>query len=206
MLSELAHKKRLAAAALLLSALPLIAGLSAEEPQQYRVEVLLLRHLNNEARSFEAPPVTAVNEFGDAASLEPPVERKRVGWRNLPWAELRLERESSRLRRSRDFRALLHLGWTQQALDNQRAGWVPVRGRAEDGTVISGYARLTVSRYLHLRLELEADIPEKGSFRLEESRRMKSGELHYFDHPELGALVTIIPEPPPAETEAESES
>jgi len=183
----------------LLAALALLAASTAgaEAVQEYRVEILILRHLNNEARSFEAPEVIAENMFGDAASVAPESERRRIRYRNVPWADLQLGKANSQLRRSRDFRPLLHLGWTQEALDPERAGWVPVNGQAEDGTMIRGYARLAVSRYLHLRFELEAEIPDKGTFRIEESRRMKSGDLHYFDHPEFGALVTIIPEPPP---------
>ena len=89
------------------------------------------------------------------------------------------------------------MGWTQEALDSDKAGWVRVSGTADDGTVINGSARLTVNRYLHLRLELNADIPENGAFELKQSRRMKSSELHYFDHPEFGVLGEIIPEPEP---------
>jgi hypothetical protein len=33
------------------------------------------------------------------------------------------------------------------------------------------------------------------TFRLRESRQMRSGEVHYFDHPRLGAIVTVRPMP-----------
>ncbi len=169
----------------------------AAEPAEYRLEVLILRHLNNESRSFEAPQ-QLVPVFGDAAATAPEnVPETVVRWRGLAWSELALTSEYSRLRRSRDFRPLLLSGWTQHALASGETGWVPVRGTAEDGTRIEGKARLNVSRYLHLRLEIDAVIPDKGEFRLAQSRRIKSGELHYFDHPELGVLVRVIPEPQP---------
>lgn len=169
-----------------------------QDLREYRVEVLVLRHLNNEARSFEAPAPPPVPTYGDLEEAEEAPERRlRVRWRGVPWAQLSMKSENARLRRSRDFRPLLHMAWTQAALDPDKAGWVPVRGQAEDGTRIDGSARLAVSRYLHLKLEMKADMPDKGNFALTQSRRMKSGEIHYFDHPEFGALVRVIREPPP---------
>lgn len=76
--------------------------------------------------------------------------------------------------------------------------------------VIDGTIKITRGRYLHL----EADIlyrvqPEDNNqfnifgfkkhdeeltvFRMQESRRLRSGELHYFDHPLFGMLVMITP-------------
>ncbi len=186
---------------------PTVVLAEQDEKREYRVEVLLLRHLNNEARSFEAPtqpPVPGYSDIGDG-ELQEQEERIRVRWRGVPWAELSLKSENTRLRRSRDFRPLLHMAWTQAALEPAEAGWVPVRGQAQDGTRLDGSAKLAVSRYLHIKLELTAEIPDKGEFMLDQSRRMKSGEIHYFDHPEFGALVRVIPEPPP-EPEAEAPS
>ena len=36
---------------------------------------------------------------------------------------------------------------------------------------------------------------------LAEARRLRSGELHFFDHPAFGVLVQITPEPLPDVTE-----
>lgn len=183
----------------LLTLAPLCQPAAQEDQREYRVEVLVLRHLNNEARSFEAPTPPPVPTYSDMELPEEqdPTRRLRVRWRGVPWAQLSMKSENSRLRRSRDFRPLLHLAWTQASLAPEKAGWVPVRGQAEDGTRIDGSAKLAVSRYLHLKLELVAEIPDKGRFSLEQSRRMKSGEIHYFDHPEFGALVRVIREPEP---------
>lgn len=174
----------------------------AQARSEYRVEMQVLRHLNNEARSFEAPTPVLMPEpvslpDGSKAANNKDERERSVAWRGLRWADFQLKQEEYRLKRSRDFRPLLHLGWTQAALDSDEAGWVPIRGQAEDGTRVDGRARLTVNRYLHLRLEITANIPEKGEFRMQQSRRMKSGELHYFDHPEFGVLVLIEPEPEP---------
>ncbi len=66
------------------------------------------------------------------------------------------------------------------------------------------------SRYLHLRLDLilqsdqtraaasaaatpyilETELPR---FEMAQKRRMRSNEIHYFDHPRIGALAVIRP-------------
>jgi len=38
-----------------------------------------------------------------------------------------------------------------------------------------------------------ADLELPPYTRLEQSRRVRSGELHYIDHPELGVLVRVTP-------------
>ncbi|MGC1955873.1 MAG: CsiV family protein, partial [Gammaproteobacteria bacterium] len=55
--------------------------------------------------------------------------------------------------------------------------------------------------------------PQPRRFRLSEHRRMRSGELHYLDHPVFGLLVQITPyraaEPaalPPPDSEPENDS
>jgi len=54
-------------------------------------------------------------------------------------------------------------------------------------------ATLWLGRYLHLKID--ADVTsESGAGQLHESRRMRSGEVHYFDSPRLGAIATVVPE------------
>lgn len=92
---------------------------------------------------------------------------------------------------------------------------------------LEGALRVSVNRYLHididlLRREITAPTyspmetfqageytirgPKYISYRMQARRRMRSGELHYIDHPLMGVLVQItpyeLPEPiPEAETE-----
>lgn len=72
-----------------------------------------------------------------------------------------------------------------------------------DGTAVVG-----LQRYLYLSLDLvfqPGDLPPlvdgtpMPPFRLTETRRMRSKELHYFDHPLFGAIALITPRPAPPE-------
>ena len=103
---------------------------------------------------------------------------------------------------------------------------------------LSGKVRLSVSRYLHLEVDLDFRTPiikeetvlvppppqESGfftsseppaepttrveqrlalqSFRLQESRRMRSKEVHYFDHPMFSVISRVIPYKIPKAPEA----
>lgn len=57
-------------------------------------------------------------------------------------------------------------------------------------------ATLWLGRYLHLRIEAESNT-DMGIGHLNESRRMRSGEIHYFDSPRLGAIAVVVPEQNP---------
>ena len=72
-----------------------------------------------------------------------------------------------------------------------------------------------INFYLDARYTLEADIrytppyrpsildeePDRGpvSYRIYEKRRMKSGELNYYDHPKFGMVLLVTPVETPAE-------
>lgn len=80
---------------------------------------------------------------------------------------------------------------------------------------LDGTIRLILARYLHLEADLryrEAETPRGGGFfslfsdqttekpiyRLSESRRMRSREVHYLDHPMFGIIAVVTPYEVPA--------
>jgi len=153
-------------------------------------------------------------------------------------APLRLTAAADRLRRQPGYSVLLHTAWRQPTAGRARAAWVQLTGSGAAAATLDGIARLSVSRYLHLDLDLvlirdlalPARVPETGTvaipltgpgsgapsspdgaltyvrqpFRLVDSRRMRSDEVHYIDHPAFGvlALVTAYQPPQPAAPDA----
>lgn len=62
---------------------------------------------------------------------------------------------------------------------------------------LKGLFHLHVSRYLHSNIELQY-IPEQATdlnqtLSLQQSRRMRSKEVHYIDHPRVGVIIRILP-------------
>ncbi len=92
-----------------------------------------------------------------------------------------------------------HLSWLQN---------VPERGKplsimvAKTDADLTGYVRVTIGRYLHFEADLWTTLEKKDKIAspqdnqfiaLRESRRMRSNELHYLDHPALGVITKISP-------------
>lgn len=77
----------------------------------------------------------------------------------------------------------------------------------KDQPKIEGILRASKSNYFHLDIDLALTLPVEDSaevssfyidddwkrvFRLFESRRIKIGEINYFDHPAFGVLVKVV--------------
>lgn len=118
----------------------------------------------------------------------------------LPREVWRLADTGAALERRDGFELLLHAAWRQPVygpeeettLDLARVGLMP--------QALGGTASIYLTRFLHLKLDLEfadraaaATSPETLVYRLSERRKMRSTELHFFDHPRFGALALITP-------------
>ena len=113
---------------------------------------------------------------------------------------------------ARGYHVLFHRAWRQPAYDRARAVGYPVHTPAagRHGSV-SGTVTLLKERYLHLDVDLRmttgaavtapyADGPGGAPvYRLSERRRIRSGELHYFDHPRFGMIARVTPYVSPEE-------
>ena len=122
---------------------------------------------------------------------------------------LHLQAEAQTLKRSAGYHLLRHLAWRQSVVDRKHAQDIELPAASNDTPVrVEGTVRVAVERYLHLYLDLKLvdttltlnadfsdyDLPE---FRMTQHRRMRSKELHYFDHPKFGVIALITPYVPP---------
>lgn len=118
-----------------------------------------------------------------------------------------------RLATQSDYRPLMHLIWEQPGEADRPASIVAFDDLRLGSPEIEGEASLSRSRFLHLELDLRfrgreairaVPVARRGAhgpevvlmapeYRLAESRRMRSGELHYFDHPAFGVIALIQP-------------
>lgn len=180
----------------LLLLIGLAAPVSAQEAPWYEVELIVFEHVGATARpDISGPSPTAENAHGSnpASSIAPPVATPLPAGDVLSSREYRLADVESALAASRKYRPLLHTAWRQPVLANKQAQ--PVAVTAPDSAQVTGAVRLYRSRYLHLETDLlYRKAPEADSdagFRLRDRRRMRSGDLTYFDHPAFGMLVVV---------------
>jgi len=78
-----------------------------------------------------------------------------------------------------------HLAWRQVPGERNSKNWYWIGGGR-----LGGLIRVTRGRYLHLETDLllrDTNLAEPERIKL--YRRMRSGELHYVDHPRVGILI-----------------
>ena len=150
---------------------------------------------------------------------EPAPATSRAGstFRVLRSDELELRGALQRLQRDADYTPLAHGGWVQATYPPEQA--VPVDISLLGTVNPVGTVTLHLSRFLHVTVDLvyrappeppsiqaaqaadgvlnELTLPLRYALRIQ--RRVRSGEVHYLDHPAIGLLVVVTPAP--AETQ-----
>ena len=177
----------------------------------YQVEIVIFAYPqpNTDGERFSAdeglPSPQGLARLGGAVQETGPVVTP------LPAASHRLDGVLGALRRGGKYRPLLHASWLQPESGRVRGVFVSAPAAAAtpdlaapDLERVMGSVRLRVTRFLHVDLNLaywpgaappgmaEAGGPEQADHvRLQESRKIKLNEVHYFDHPLFGALLQV---------------
>jgi hypothetical protein len=194
-------------------ALCLLLLASAPAPAQvpdaawYEVEVIVFRNRSLQADGEQWPVREPLPEAG--------ISRAAVGsdLQELAPGEYALDNIASALQRSGSYEVLLHKAWREPAGDRNTAIPYPVpHSRDGAGNVLGGTIRLVRERFLHLDVDITAGPSQTVSdrdgtsagpyfdapvYRLNQARRVRSGELHYFDHPYFGVIAQVVPYSPP---------
>ena len=157
------------------------------------------------------------NDFGaieadaDETGAANPAPRRT--FRLLRADELELRGALLRLQRDADYTPLAHGGWIQPAYPPDQA--VPVDISLLGTVNPAGTVQLHLSRFLHVTADLlyrappappplpgtpvadgvlsELKLPLRYALRIQ--RRVRSGDIHYLDHPAIGLLVVVRPAP-----------
>lgn len=185
-------------------ALATSAGAQHTGLQPYEVELILFRHLSSTATPedwrleaamagrYEA--ATDEQALDDEAPAPPPANAPSARFPALSPERFKLTAITDTLRRSRNYRPLAHLGWTQPGFPLGEVRYMGLEGLVPAGSGIGGRVALTRGRYLHLTLDLTFRSPETGELLiLRQTRRMRSNERHYIDHPKFGVIALITP-------------
>lgn len=168
----------------------------------WRVDLIVFRFLGSAdetGKTPEAPKLRNAIELDDTPRLS------AAGIKLLPATDFALADHWSRLKGSPQFRPLIRLAWTQDNPPNDngprlrlRAGEKFTLGEggglgAREFQEVDGSIALHLGRYLHLDTDLlftqAGDTP--ASWALDESRRMRSEELHHLDSPRLGVIAKV---------------
>ena len=170
---------------LLLSGVLLSANAAAES-DVYEFEIVLFERPSDSSGEYWPPEVQRPDRGGAAARLD-----------SLPGAPKRLGPVAYTLRQ-KGMTVHEHIAWRQVPRGRGSKTWYWIGGGR-----LSGLIRVTRGRYLHLETDLLLnDASSAQPYRIQLHRRMRSGELHYVDHPKLGILVQAVRRAPAAPQDA----
>jgi hypothetical protein len=192
--------------ALLLAAAAALGATDSDAPPWYDVEVVVFKNNTPLEAGNEIWPVDpGAPDLAQATELVPLPQTSPLPGDSQPFQQLgdtglTLKTAAARLTASPDYAPLLHLAWRQPVSAQTDAPAVHVATEAAAGgtPALDGAIRLSRSRFLHIDVDLlYREIGDAGEeaapFRLQQSRRVNSGEVHYFDHPAFGLLVKLTP-------------
>ena len=176
--------------------------------------------LGNQTKSFDSPNKLHSNSLIDflskAALLEAQLRESAFSW--LPEDTFNLKEEYLALRRASGVRPIFHGKWHQPVPERDAATPILLQLDDSEGLLtydralrkLEGTVNVTARKFLHLHFNLWhhadsigqppiampnlADLLEsnkQGYMELNESRRMRSSELHYIDHPKIGIITQI---------------
>ncbi|MEN7343732.1 MAG: CsiV family protein [Pseudomonadota bacterium] len=188
------------------------------QPREYDIELIIFEYVNGvrggredwdyidtgrAAVAAEIEALTPIEPDDIADDVVPPAadiaedeDPLVVAFQRLPAETYRLADQYQRLRGSRDYRPIVHTAWRQPVLSQEDETTFQLSSvAANTPTSLGGDVSVYVSRFLHLTLDLELAKDRSGTesvvYTLNERRKMRSAELHFFDHPRFGALALI---------------
>lgn len=169
--------------------------------QSYDIELVIFRTLSSNATPEEWTKETVTagqlplpddeSPAAGAATESAPIATATETFPALASAKFKLVPIADTLRRSRNYQALAHFGWTQPGFPRTEAHYMSIDSQAVNG--LSGRVAVSRGRYLHLTLDLVYEPPGEPGQRyvLRQTRRMRSNERHYIDHPKFGVIALI---------------
>lgn len=151
---------------LIITAIYLMFGSLNVLAKDYKVEVLIFKNLS-EQKSYESSQYAPPNEMVSGSNywaVEPSMLNEQA----------RLINESS------GYRLVDHLSWGQESLPYRQSTAVPLSGNPD------GWFKVYANHLLYVNIDLDF-----AGYRMEEKRRIKLDEQHFFDHPKFGLLVQV---------------
>jgi hypothetical protein len=180
---------------------PASAQQSSPPLQNYDVELVIFRNLSDKAtpeawglEAGEAGQRLAIpDDESTPTAPRPEVPAATTAFPALPSAKFKMAGIEEALRRSRNFQPLAHFGWTQPGYPRDDARFLAIQPLVPGSSGLVGQIALSRGRYLHLTLDLVYQGEDGQRYVLRQTRRMRSNERHYLDHPKFGVIALVTP-------------
>ena len=187
----------------------------ATDSALYQVEIIIFSSISPQGMHAEQWPPIAPYTNPDshyitlAPQIDPTTDASALTL--MPTSAFKLNYLATKLKQSPNYQILLHEAWLEQVPDKQSA--TPILISNEDSAEpikVNGMMTLYLNRYFNSFFNLTFDVPSTVTglmdassfanaqgmdllFKLLQSRRMRSNELNYIDHPLFGILLEVFP-------------
>lgn len=163
---------------------------------QYDIELIVFQNLSSNASPEDWALEDAAANRGKTPSANSAEDSLALtdsapGLQALPSEQFKLNALAGGLRVSRGYRVLAHTAWTQSAAPLRSGSYTALNTLFPNGSPLTGGAKLSRGSTLHLALDLRLNSPEGPRYVLRQTRQIKVGERHYFDHPHFGVIATV---------------
>lgn len=172
----------------------------AAEKHWYSIEYIVFKNtpLSNAALEpwRKAPiqiPVNAINLDNGSSNKFSQLEQSEQNLRNT----------LAGLKKSSSYAPIAHGGWIQPVQTRGKKQPVQIKTRLHN-TELNGTITFWHERFFHLDFDLQlqertstgdslnSNAPSRGTlYRLNETRRIKTEQIHYFDHPRFSVLAIV---------------
>ncbi len=169
----------------------------------------------------DSDPISSKEEALSDEKLIPILEEKKSIFEIDSAREFSMSSEVTKIARSRDFRVIGTKSWFQEIKSRKEAEYIFLDSKFFKGTRIFGFLQLYKERFLHFSsnlylseldptaewdenfisgrnvfdeeiiLNLFEDKNQKVLYEIQHSKKFRSGELHYVDHPKFGMLIKL---------------
>ena len=171
-----------------------LQGETEQEPRRYTVEMIVFTYAQD------------IGSGGEVFVADPPPDEAAAlrdnGFTRLRRSEFTMGDIKGRLDRLEAYRPVMHFGWTQTTYPAERTRSIKLRSLTSQAGGFNGTVKLYLSRFLHLVVDFKMDTKAErladtfapaaaSSYRIQEDRIFRSGELRYFDHPKFGVLAKV---------------
>jgi hypothetical protein len=170
---------------------------TAATPRVYTVEIIVFRNSTGSGgpEDWSVKPVARRPDKPDALVAGRFVQA-------IAGSQFQLKEVAARLQNSSSFQPIAHFAWQQTASSWGSGAGFTISKLAGNVPGLTGIIYLEAKDYLHLGMTLNytTSSPPAGlaaapgtTFVLSESRRVKSFERNYFDHPAFGVIALVTP-------------
>jgi len=135
--------------------------------KEYMIEVLVFEN-SNPSIATESSQYTEPREA-------------RSGSNTWPLEPSMLLDQASRIKNSSNYRLVHHFSWGQKALPFEKSANFSI---AEQN--MRGFIKVYAEQLLFTNIDLDF-----SGYRMNEKRRLKLNERHFFDHPKFGILMQV---------------